>query len=412
MRALERVAKEKGLVKPESLQKKASVTKKADYTPSADFMENIFKLCAGLRAQGLDKAASELEVNYLNYKRAQTLYETSKEKGEDLVQSAHPKGSHKLEGVEGEEATVEDILDQQLKMLKVIEKKPTGKLSSAAQVIRAVKRALGQQMPPIPENIDQLDEDGMVPFRQWGAFAQLKQIPGVLAKARGIIQNKMNTTTLAGSFEKDYAAITAKINNMNTDSVTVKDVDEIIGHINSMQGSINLFSKKDLFALTPGGLGVLPTALRHVGDIADIATGDWDQALRDQISGILTNALKYATTARANIRGSNDAGIKASLKKMQASKAAEPQPVADTQKKIEALAAQFEAFAGQIASDDPRDKDAVVQTQEWLKGKAGALRQLAQKYQGEANKEAVDEIYLGTLGKYQTALNSVRKTWS
>ncbi len=147
MRALEKVAKEKGLVKPEPLQKKASVTKKADYTPSDDFMENILKLCAGLRARGLEKSAAEVETNFLKYKQAQTLYETSKETGEDLVQSAHPKGSHKLEGVEGEEATVEDILDQHKKIKEVVEKKPTGKLSSA-QVIREVKKALGQMAPP------------------------------------------------------------------------------------------------------------------------------------------------------------------------------------------------------------------------------------------------------------------------
>ncbi len=148
MRALEKVAKEKGLVKPEPLQKKASVTKKADYTPSDDFMENIFKLCAGLRANGLEKAAAEVEVNYLKYKQAQTLYETSKEKGEDLIQAAHPKGSHKLEGVEGNElAVVEDILDQHNKLVEIVNKKPTGKLSNA-QVLSEVKKALGQLVAP------------------------------------------------------------------------------------------------------------------------------------------------------------------------------------------------------------------------------------------------------------------------
>jgi len=147
MRALEKVAKEKGLVKPESLQKRASIPKKADYTPSSDFMENIFKLCAGLRTQGLESEASELEVNYLNYKRAQTLYETSKETGEDLVQSAHPKGSHKLEGVDSDEATVEDILEQHMKMIQVIEKKPHGKLSTA-RAINEVKKVLGQGAAP------------------------------------------------------------------------------------------------------------------------------------------------------------------------------------------------------------------------------------------------------------------------
>lgn len=147
MRALEKVAKEKGLVKTENLQKKAAIAKKADYTPTSDLMENILKLCAGLRASGLEKEAIEVETSYLNYKRAQTLYETSKEKGEDLIQSAHPKGSHKLEGVEGDEATIEDIIDQHLKMMKSVEKKPTGKLSSHA-ILNAVKVVLAQEVAP------------------------------------------------------------------------------------------------------------------------------------------------------------------------------------------------------------------------------------------------------------------------
>ena len=161
LRALEKVAVEKGLVKPEPLQKKAAVTKKADYTPTSDFMENIFKLCAGLRTVGLEKEANEIEMNYLNYKKAQTLYETSKEKGEDLVQSAHPKGSHKLEGVEGEEATFEDIIDQHLKSMKVVEKKPTGKLSTA-QAIDAVKKALADThtIPEVTVVGQPQDEEG------------------------------------------------------------------------------------------------------------------------------------------------------------------------------------------------------------------------------------------------------------
>lgn len=169
MRALEKVAKEKGLVKPESMEKKASLTKKADYTPSSDLMENIFKLCSGLRAQGLVKEASEIEVNYLNYKRAQTLYETSKEKGDDLVDQAHPKGSHKLEGVEGDEATIETILDQHLKHIQMVEKKPTGKLSNAA-AIKAVKRALGDAGKPretramTPEELAKITPDQLADF--------------------------------------------------------------------------------------------------------------------------------------------------------------------------------------------------------------------------------------------------------
>lgn len=148
LRALEKVAVEKGLVKPEPLEKKAAVTKKADYKPTANLMENIFKLCAGLRDSGLKKEADEIEMNYLNLKRAQTLYETSKETGDDLIHDAHPKGSHKLEGVSGDEATVEDILDQHLKMVEMVNKKPTGKLASSRSILDAVKVVLAQETAP------------------------------------------------------------------------------------------------------------------------------------------------------------------------------------------------------------------------------------------------------------------------
>ncbi len=143
MRSLEKIAQEKGLIKPDPI-KKTAAAKKADFTPTSNLMENIFKLCAGLRTQGLEKVAMEVEMNYLNYKQAQTLYETSKEKGEDVIHAAHPDGSHKMENIDSDEATFEDILDKHTKMLQVIEKRPHGKLSSAAQILKAVKVALAR----------------------------------------------------------------------------------------------------------------------------------------------------------------------------------------------------------------------------------------------------------------------------
>jgi hypothetical protein len=112
-------------------------------------LDNVLKLCAGLRDRGFEKQASELEINLLNYKQAQTLYETTPEKGEDLVHAAHPQGSHKLEGLDAENdgAVVEDILDQHAKNLQMIEKKPTGKLASISEAIEAVKVAIGA--PPL-----------------------------------------------------------------------------------------------------------------------------------------------------------------------------------------------------------------------------------------------------------------------
>lgn len=143
MRSLEKLYKEKGLLKEEPIKKEAS--SKLDLRASSNLMENILKLCNGLRSYGLDKQANELELNYLSYKKANTLYETSKETGEDLVHSAHPKGSHKVDVLGDDLAVVETILDNHLKMLKVVDKVPTGKLASN-NIINSVKKALGEDV--------------------------------------------------------------------------------------------------------------------------------------------------------------------------------------------------------------------------------------------------------------------------
>jgi hypothetical protein len=162
MRSLERIAKEKGLVKPsEPLIKTA--TPKTDLTPTPSLLTNLLKLCTGLREKGFEKQANELEVYLVNYKKAESIYETSKEKGEDLVHAAHPDGSHELEDVDviGDGAVFEDILDQMVKSLEVVNKKPTGKLSNAKAIDAAKKVvsasflarkkdskvALGQEIP-------------------------------------------------------------------------------------------------------------------------------------------------------------------------------------------------------------------------------------------------------------------------
>jgi hypothetical protein len=145
MRSLEKVAYDKGWVKPEPLVRTSS-PKAPNLAPTDNLMTNILKLCAGLRGtQSMEKYADELETCYLNYKSAQTMYDAHGEKGEDVIHSAHPKGSHKLEGVDSSEAVFEDILDQHVKSLQMIEKKPSGKLSDAAQIMGAVKKALGAE---------------------------------------------------------------------------------------------------------------------------------------------------------------------------------------------------------------------------------------------------------------------------
>lgn len=164
MRSLEKVAREKGLIKDAPIQKTAAV--QIDLKPSDSLMQNILTLCAGLRAQGFDKHANELEVNFLAYKQASNaLYDTDPKAGEKQIRDAHPKGSHKLEGVEGGDlAVVETVIDEHIKLLDIVNKKPTGKLASSSDVLSAVKKVLGQAVaPPAPVAPEALgDPDALV----------------------------------------------------------------------------------------------------------------------------------------------------------------------------------------------------------------------------------------------------------
>lgn len=139
MRSFQKLAIKKGLIKIDPIKKEAS--KILDLTHTNNFVENLMKLCKGLREVGMGKYATELESNFILLKQSENLYETSKEKGEDLVDEAHPKGSYKLEGLEGD-SIIETIIDQQSKDLDVLKKKPTGKLSTSSEIIEEAIKAL------------------------------------------------------------------------------------------------------------------------------------------------------------------------------------------------------------------------------------------------------------------------------
>lgn len=202
MRSLQKVATEKGWAKPEPLTKSAS--SKLDLFPTTNLTENILKLCEGLRHQGFNKYADELEDKFVVYKQAAaaTLYETSSEEGEDLVDRAHPKGSHHLENVDSDEAVIETILDQHLKDTKMVEKKPTGKLSNSGEILDAVKTVLGQvpaqdfglglkdqpagsKNAPMKLNMSDVDAQLIMSDQAWsdGDRANAKYINEVLARA-------------------------------------------------------------------------------------------------------------------------------------------------------------------------------------------------------------------------------------
>lgn len=140
-RSYVKIAQEKGWIQEETIKKEASAP---DFQPTTNLMENILKLCRGLRQSGFDKYAEELESKFVQFKQANCHYDVSGETGEDLIHAAHPKGSHKLEGVESDESVIETVLDQHMKILEKILKMPHGKLSTAADIIDAVKVVLGQ----------------------------------------------------------------------------------------------------------------------------------------------------------------------------------------------------------------------------------------------------------------------------
>jgi hypothetical protein len=141
MRSLIKVAADKGWVKPEPIEKTASIQE--DLSPTGNLTINVLKLCAGLRKSGMYKAADEIENKFVAYKQANTMYDVHGEEGKDLIDAAHPKGGHKMENVEGD-AFIETILEKQLKILDVVNKKPSGKLASHNSILSAVRVVLGQ----------------------------------------------------------------------------------------------------------------------------------------------------------------------------------------------------------------------------------------------------------------------------
>jgi len=137
MRQLERVAIKKGMFKPEEIVKKASIS----LEPSEDLFSDILKLANSLRDRGFEKEANELEDNIITYKTAEThLYKAIDETGEDLLEFAHPNGSVKMHDAKDEMGVVEDLLDKHEKILKIVNKTPTGKYAS---VLSALAEDLG-----------------------------------------------------------------------------------------------------------------------------------------------------------------------------------------------------------------------------------------------------------------------------
>lgn len=137
-RSFEKIAYDKGLISKDQIHKTASTTKQK-FKPTNSLMENVLLLCAGLRSNGLIAQANDLEQKFLMYKSAASTSEVDPE----IMQQAHPSGSTRVSNI-SDEAVVEDALEAHLKMVDVAIKPPQIRLTTASEVLHAVKIAIAQ----------------------------------------------------------------------------------------------------------------------------------------------------------------------------------------------------------------------------------------------------------------------------
>lgn len=155
MRSLEKLAVKKGLVQPETMKKEASAAPKTSLKPTGDLTQDLLKLCDGLRKAGFSKYADDVETKFVQLKKAESLYETSKETGEGFLEDAHPEGSVKLKDMDGD-ATVETVADIKKKIEELVNKTPKGKLANQ-DFINLVKISLAEgEVGPLAVIAEQL----------------------------------------------------------------------------------------------------------------------------------------------------------------------------------------------------------------------------------------------------------------
>ena len=379
MRSLEKVAQEKGLIKAQPLTKTAAV-KKANLTPTTNLTDNVLKLCAGLREQGFEKQAKDLEYNLIAFKQAQTLYEAFPEKGEDLVERAHPEGSHKLEDVDSDEAVFEDILDQMAKSLKVVEKKPTGKLSSA-QGINAVRTVLGQTAEKKNYEIDS----------RFGRLnsAQLEQfVVGNVTKAVKIIQTVGQIVKPELTFFGDF---TRKL-----DAIEQYSHDTRIDSLEQMRNEIDHLTTR----LTPGNWVTL-----GMGGV----TKDTWATVEPMLAGA-TRLVNEAMQARGQILARNTADVKTSFEDAGTPEA--PKPSNDLIQKFNDAIRTIGLYKARIQSKGLANAATLIG---WLDNQAlpYAQKNLSEYSASQFKDDAgVSANYSSKLNTLKTKLDAFQQRWS
>lgn len=173
-RSLEKLALKKGLIAPEELKKEASVKEEVSYQPVANLNQNILKLCSGLRAQGFESYANELEVKFLALKKA-----------ENILDTAHPEGSVKLPDMEGD-AIIEDCEEQKKKIEEIIKKTPKGKFGK--DIVNLVKITLAQAASSPKEALEnEIDSALNEALARWNKIDNVIKSEGNLFSGLGFV---------------------------------------------------------------------------------------------------------------------------------------------------------------------------------------------------------------------------------
>jgi len=122
-----RSALENGWIKEKQIEKKASV----DISVTGNFDADIANLIHGLNKEGMSSLASELQDNFLEYKKAEAkLYDVTKDEYNKLMHLAHPGGSTKLKNMSGD-SVVEDVYDTRKALMDLLKEK---RIKKKAQV--------------------------------------------------------------------------------------------------------------------------------------------------------------------------------------------------------------------------------------------------------------------------------------
>jgi len=369
MKALEKLAQSKGLVKPEEAPKKTAA-KKLDLSPSENLLDNILRLSAGLRSQGFHKHADDLEKSYLQFKQADSLYETSKETGDDLVDQAHPKGSHKLEGVEGD-AVVETIVDAKKKIEEIANKKPTGKLTTASAILNAVKVILAQ---------DNTEE------------AATKFFVGMINEATGVINSILRNEDLSDITYHDPAWSGVSPTEEATGWLSLRTTK---GHIEGVRNYLNELARKnpDLESINAFKryLNTLVTIIQKASNIS----ANRKTTYTSQIRMIYTKADKALAILRGEV---SDKPVAPATEAKPAAPAVDPLVA-----KITSYLGKLTAYEGVISSARGFTPQERKQGLEWIKSEKAEFEKLQNSFNSIKDEEARKSVY----GRFEKEVNEL-----